>query len=60
MQKEQVNSCTHMWLIETPKGPMSKGKCKFCGETNEFINSAPRTSWTRVTKPNSSKANKNN
>ena len=52
MQKEQIDSCTHLWLIETPRGPMSEGKCKFCGETNQFINSAPRTSWTRVTKPN--------
>jgi len=58
MQKENVNSCNHMWLIETPKGPMSEGKCKFCGETNQFINSAPRTSWTRVAKPNPSKSTK--
>ncbi len=31
-------TCTHHWVIETPLGPMSKGKCKICGEEKEFSN----------------------
>jgi hypothetical protein len=32
-------SCQHYWVIETPNSTMSLGRCKFCGETKEFINS---------------------
>ena len=31
-------SCAHHWFIEEPKGPMSKGVCKLCGEQQEFAN----------------------
>ena len=30
--------CSHHWLIESPKGPTSKGVCKLCGATKEFNN----------------------
>ncbi len=31
--------CAHHWIIETPNGPISKGKCQLCGEEREFNNS---------------------
>ena len=31
--------CPHHWIIESAAGPISKGKCKLCGETREFGNS---------------------
>ena len=31
--------CTHHWLIETPTGPVSRGRCKLCGEERDFSNS---------------------
>ena len=30
---------THFWLIESARGPMSRGVCKYCGLTREFQNS---------------------
>ena len=32
--------CAHHWMIETVDGPVSKGKCRLCGEEREFANSA--------------------
>ncbi|MFC1869927.1 hypothetical protein ACFLYE_01495 [Chloroflexota bacterium] len=33
--------CHHHWIIESPKGQISKGVCKFCGTEKEFYNSWP-------------------
>ena len=30
---------THHWVVESPNGPLSKGKCA-CGQTREFPNSS--------------------
>lgn len=32
-------TCQHRWRIESPRGPMSLGRCKACGEEREFRNS---------------------
>ena len=43
--------CSHHWIIETPKGPVSKGRCKLCGEEKEFSNSAEtRGGWTSLSR----------
>ena len=34
-----TESCTHHWLIESPRGPMSEGVCQRCGAIREFNNS---------------------
>ncbi len=34
-----TTQCPHHWIIETPDGPISKGKCQLCGEEREFNNS---------------------
>ncbi len=30
--------CRHHWIIDGPDGPISTGRCKFCGEEREFQN----------------------
>ena len=37
--------CNHHWLIDSPNGPMSSGKCKWCGEGRDFKNSVQVNSW---------------
>jgi hypothetical protein len=31
--------CQHHWKIESPRGALSRGTCKRCGEEREFRNS---------------------
>lgn len=40
--------CPHHWIIETPNGPVSKGRCRLCGAEREFSNSTDfsAASWT--------------
>jgi len=37
--------CRHHWLIETPRGATSKGRCKRCGAEREFRNSTSDYLW---------------
>lgn len=37
--------CRHHWCIEAPAGPISHGKCRLCGETQEFKDGIESTSW---------------
>ena len=41
----EAPSCQHHWIIETPRGATSKGRCKRCGEEREFRNSANDHLW---------------
>ena len=36
--KNNNQTCKHYWRINTPDGPTSIGKCKYCGEEREFVN----------------------
>jgi hypothetical protein len=36
----QAPTCQHHWIIESPSGPTSIGRCKLCGAEREFPNSA--------------------
>jgi hypothetical protein len=38
-------TCRHHWLIEPPRGTLSKGHCKLCGEERQFRNSASDYIW---------------
>ena len=38
-------TCQHHWVIETPRGALSQGRCKRCGEEREFRNSAHDYVW---------------
>jgi hypothetical protein len=31
-------SCRHHWVIGTPSGPTSEGRCKKCGLSRRFLN----------------------
>ncbi len=39
------SDCNHHWVIESPNGPTSVGRCRACGEIREFKNSIQITSW---------------
>jgi hypothetical protein len=39
------DGCKHHWVIEPPNGAVSMGKCKSCGEEQEFRNSFEYSSW---------------
>ena len=43
--QDEECECSHYWVIESPNGPMSSGRCKHCGERREFRNSVQVTSW---------------
>lgn len=38
-------TCQHHWRIDSPRGSLSKGTCKRCGEEREFRNSAESYVW---------------
>ena len=41
----EVATCRHHWVIESPHGATSIGRCKVCTEVREFRNSAADTLW---------------
>ena len=41
------DQCNHYWVIEIANGPKSRGVCKFCGETRDFLNSIPAFTPTK-------------
>jgi hypothetical protein len=34
----EQDSCRHHWVIGTPSGPTSEGRCKLCGTIRSFYN----------------------
>jgi hypothetical protein len=44
---EQPVSCVHRWVIASPNGETSIGRCKLCGLEREFPNSADDYLWER-------------
>ena len=46
-RREAVSTtlCRHHWVIETPNGSVSSGRCKTCGIDKEFRNSAEEPMW---------------
>lgn len=41
----KTTGCKHHWIIDPPNGAVSKGRCKACGEEQEFRNSFEYSSW---------------
>lgn len=39
------DSCIHYWLIGSPTGPISQGKCRNCGILKEFNNFFEGSAW---------------
>ena len=51
--KSDLLNCTHHWIIESPRGQFSDGRCKFCGDERQFRNSASDYIWDdRSSDPN--------
>ena len=48
---DEVVVCTHHWVIETPDGPVSMGRCRLCGEEREINNSVGFTASIWATRP---------
>jgi hypothetical protein len=55
VEEKEVPVCAHRWVIESPNGATSLGKCRVCGAEKEFPNSAedwlferdvPQSRWT--------------
>ena len=46
-----VSLCAHHWVIETPAGPVSRGQCKRCGESESFSTPPTALSTGRMTTP---------
>ena len=44
-EAQEVPQCRHHWVIESPHGATSLGRCKLCAEVREFRNSAADTLW---------------
>ena len=40
-----AQTCQHHWVIEAPDGPVSRGKCRTCGEARDFKNTIDATPW---------------
>ena len=56
---EQQKSCSHIWLIDSPDGPWSRGVCRLCGAEKDFMNSpmeimAATKRSTKLDRPNRS------
>jgi hypothetical protein len=43
--EQEEPKCRHHWVIESPQGATSLGRCKLCHEVREFRNSAADTLW---------------
>ena len=43
--EQEAPQCRHHWIIESPHGATSMGRCKRCKEVREFRNSAVDTLW---------------
>lgn len=41
----QRDTCQHHWVIETPNGSLSNGRCKLCGVVRDFRNSNEDMMW---------------
>lgn len=40
-----TGDCRHYWIIDSPKGPTSRGVCKLCGAEKEFQNFMSDSLW---------------
>ncbi|MFA5055362.1 MAG: hypothetical protein WC562_04205 [Dehalococcoidia bacterium] len=42
---KERSTCSHYWVIEKAKGPISRGQCKYCGIRRDFSNFIPDYQW---------------
>ncbi len=41
----ETGACRHHWIIESPRGTLSSGRCELCGEERQFRNSVDDHIW---------------
>lgn len=41
----EMPRCNHQWMIDSPKGPQSKGVCRLCGAERYFQNFIEGSNW---------------
>jgi hypothetical protein len=41
-------TCVHHWVIDSPSGRESRGKCKHCGKSKVFANSTENVMWEQT------------
>ena len=46
--RQRSANCVHHWIIESPNGRESRGSCKHCGKTKEFVNSTESVMWEQT------------
>ncbi len=39
VEAQPAPACCHYWIIETARGPISRGECQICHELRDFKNS---------------------
>jgi len=44
--KPNREGCVHHWLLGTPTGPVTQGRCKKCGEEREYPSWEPAEAWS--------------
>ncbi|MBI1885173.1 MAG: hypothetical protein HYS09_02470 [Chloroflexi bacterium] len=45
ISQPKVSECRHHWIIDSPRGTVSRGRCKLCRAEREFRNSTPDGYW---------------
>jgi len=43
--RRRTGRCQHHWIIDSPHGATSRGRCKVCGTTKRFPNAAEDALW---------------
>ena len=56
--REPNGRCSHYWIIDSPNGPTSVGRCKYCGAVKEFTNYLPYSSWAEEKAANRGRPNR--
>ncbi len=49
--RDDLGICTHHWIIETPDGETSKGRCRRCNTVRDFPNAAEDALLERDQRP---------
>ena len=50
-QTRNRQPCPHWWLLESPNGVTSRGRCKNCGEERDFVNSLKQAKAKKMVSP---------
>ena len=51
MGPSEDDPCAHHWLIESPDGETSRGTCRLCGASREFLNYNQRPTLRAAARP---------